>query len=86
MQRIATDALFSEGNIQMLSPIITEKSAYTEFPDTTPLSGFLLDKKIPCTQLWCLTDSLNTTIQGKAMFLPTVYQEYFNNQEDSDQL
>ena len=85
-QRIATAPLFSKGNIQMLSPITTEKSAYTEFPDTTPLSVLLLNKKIPSMQLWCLIGSLNTKIEGKAMFLPTAYQEHFNNQEDSDQL
>lgn len=45
MQGMVTEPLFLNVSLLTASPISTEKSVYTEFPDTTPLSVFLLNKK-----------------------------------------
>lgn len=78
MQGMVTEPLFKKGNIQTPSPISTEKSVYIEFPDNS-IKCFSSKQK-QSVQVWCLIDSFNTKIEGKAMFLSTAYQEYFNNQ------
>lgn len=78
MQGMVTEPLFQKGNIQTPSPITTEKSVYTEFPDKS-IKCFSSKQKTVCATL-CLIDSFNTKTEGKAMVLSTAYQEYFNNQ------
>lgn len=41
---------------------------------------FSSKQKTLSVQPWCLTDSFNTKTEGKATYLSTAHQEYFNNQ------
>lgn len=49
-------------------------------PWHNPIKCFSSKQKTLSVQIWCLIDSFNTKTEGKAMFLSTAYQEYFNNQ------
>lgn len=50
MQGMVTEPLFQKGNIQTPSPITTEKSVYTEFPDKS-IKCFSSKQKTVCATL-----------------------------------
>lgn len=74
MQGMVTEPLFLNVSLLTASPISTEKSVYTEFPDN---SIKCFSSKQKTVQPWCLIDSFNTKTEGKAMYPSTAYQEYF---------